>query len=99
MFLAIDKYIQSNYNESMTLKLIQIGNSKGIRIPKALLEQCELQDEVIVEVKDKRMVIYAAGNKRSGWKKEFNRMHSMQDDSLLDENHTQSDWDENEWQW
>ena len=36
---------------TMRTKLVSIGNSKGIRIPKAVIEQCELNDEVEMDIR------------------------------------------------
>lgn len=83
----------------MTLKLIQIGNSKGLRLPKTLIEQCGLESEVVVEVKDQTLMIYAAKDKRLHWEAAFKQMHLNEEDTLLDENQTINDWDEEEWQW
>jgi antitoxin MazE len=41
----------------MLVSIIRIGNSKGIRLPKALLEQCEIDNAVELEVKGKEIVL------------------------------------------
>lgn len=41
----------------MRVSVIQIGNSKGIRIPQSILKQCEIEDEVDLEVQDKNIVL------------------------------------------
>ena len=43
----------------MKTALIRIGNSRGVRIPKAFLKECRLQDEVDLEVRDDHLVIRA----------------------------------------
>jgi antitoxin MazE len=82
----------------MKVDLIRIGNSKGIRIPKPVIEQCGFGDTVELEIKDKTIVISPAAGRRSGWNEAFAAMAERGDDELLwDERPT--DWDEREWQW
>ena len=58
-----------------TLKanLIKIGNSQGIRIPKAVIQQCHLTDEIEIEVRDNQLIIKAARHPRAGWDEEFEK--------------------------
>ena len=84
----------------MKTNIIRIGNSRGIRIPKALLEQCRLQDEVELEVVDGHLVVCASTKPRSGWADAFRHMHEHGDDALLDrESLPATQWDKTEWQW
>lgn len=67
----------------MLLSVIQIGNSKGIRLPKALLEQCEIEDKVELEVKGKEIVLRPAKKQpREGWATAFAAMAENGDDEL-----------------
>jgi len=84
----------------MKTRIIKIGNSQGIRIPKVLLEQSGLSTEVELEVQDAQIVIRAAQRPRQGWEEAFRTMAQHQDDRLLDRDLTgQTHWDEDEWQW
>lgn len=84
----------------MKTALIRIGNSRGVRIPKAFLEECRLQDEVDLEVQDDHLVIRAAARPRMGWDEAFRRMSERGDDALLDEGSLPSTkWDTTEWEW
>jgi antitoxin MazE len=67
----------------MKTTIVRIGNSRGIRIPKALLEQCNLQDEVELEVRGEHLAVRPATKPRSGWADAFRRMHEQGDDLLL----------------
>ena len=68
----------------MKVNIISIGNSKGIRIPRAILEQCNLNDEALIEVKDNVLLIKSAKKKpRKGWDKAFKSMHDRQEDALF----------------
>lgn len=84
----------------MKAHLIRIGNSQGIRIPKPLLEQTKLRDEVEIEVQDDCLVIRAIGNPRAGWDEAFAAMARQDDDALLDNKElVPTRWDEEEWEW
>ncbi|GAB6064103.1 AbrB/MazE/SpoVT family DNA-binding domain-containing protein [Deferrisoma palaeochoriense] len=80
-------------------KIIRIGNSQGIRIPKPILEQCGLRGEVILEPSEGRLVIRPA-KPRQGWDRAFRAMAASGDDALLDpDGITWTSWDEDEWEW
>lgn len=84
----------------MKARIIKIGNSKGIRIPKALLEQSGLGEEVDIQVQDEQIIIRPAQSPRQGWTEAFRSMASHGDDRLLDQDVTaQTRWDKDEWQW
>jgi antitoxin MazE len=78
--------------------LIKIGNSRGIRIPKVLIEQAGLGDEVEIDVQRDQLVIRPATRPRYGWEEQFKAMAQRGDDQLLDEP-TATQWDRSEWKW
>ena len=49
--------ITSNYIVTMRARIVKIGNSQGIRIPKIVLEQTRLRDEVELRVQDHEIII------------------------------------------
>lgn len=51
----------------MRTAIRKIGNSKGVIIPAALLETCELGEEVELTVRGKALVIEAVKSPRAGW--------------------------------
>ena len=84
----------------MKTRIIRIGNSQGIRIPKLYLQQTGLGEEVELNVQDRELVIRPSGHPRQGWAEAFRTMAAHRDDRLLDEPAgNQSSWDEAEWQW
>ena len=87
-----------NYNVVMKTTIIQIGNSRGIRIPKAVLEQCGLQEEVEMEIHNREIVIRSLDAPRKGWGKKFEAMAAKGDDTFSEPG-IQSEWDEEEWEW
>ncbi len=85
----------------MKTKIIKTGNSLFIRIPKVLLEQLELTDEVEIEVVKDRLVIRSKKHVRQGWEAAFRKMAENKDDLLLDKDElfNLSSWDAKEWEW
>jgi antitoxin MazE len=84
----------------MLTRIVPIGNSQGIRIPKPLLEQAGLSGEVEITVKDGTLVIKRVRRPREGWAEAFKGMAERGDDALLDgETPGLSKWDEEEWEW
>jgi antitoxin MazE len=82
----------------MKAKLVRIGNSRGVRLPKALIEQAQLTDEVELRVDDGAVVITAAGAARAGWAQAARQLAAQGEDGLLDEP-TSTHFDEAEWSW
>lgn len=82
----------------MKARIIRIGNSQGIRIPKPLLEQTGLTGDVELEVRADEIVIRPARTVRAGWGAAFQRMAEAGDHELLEEL-TETEWDREEWEW
>ncbi len=83
----------------MRTSVVRIGNSRGIRIPKALLEHYRLKDAVELEVEDDHLVIRPSSKPREGWEDAFRHMHEQGDDSLVDLKPPATKWDRTEWRW
>ncbi len=84
----------------MKTRIVRIGNSRGVRIPKPLLEQTGLRGEVEITAEDGSLVIRAARKPREGWEAAFAEMARRGDDALLDDvPPSLSSWDEDEWEW
>ncbi len=79
-------------------RIIRIGNSKGIRLPKMLLEQAQLPDEVELQAEQGRLIVRAARGARAGWAEAARIMRARGDDQLLDAP-TSSEFDSREWRW
>ena len=79
-------------------KIIKIGNSKGVRIPRALIEEANLGDEVELEVQEGKVVIKPASQARAGWEEDFKRMAEAGEAKLLWPEFP-NNWDEEEWEW
>ncbi len=84
----------------MKTKIVRIGNSQGIRIPKPLLEAAGLQGEVDLTSRPDGLLIRPARVARAGWDDAFKEMAKHGDDKLFDDIPTSlSEWDKEEWQW
>jgi antitoxin MazE len=82
----------------MRARLIRIGNSRGIRIPKPLLEQVGLRDTVQIRAEKGRLVIQPDKVLPQGWTEAFRAMAERGDDRpLLDQ--TTNVFDTKEWKW
>ncbi|OKH23699.1 AbrB/MazE/SpoVT family DNA-binding domain-containing protein [Chroogloeocystis siderophila] len=80
-------------------RIVRIGNSQGIRIPKTLLEQTGISTFVEIELEDDHLIIRSASRARMGWDKAFTAMAEHKDDNLLDNVSTTSLWDQTDWEW
>lgn len=84
----------------MRAHLVKIGNSQGIRIPKPLLDQTGITDDVELEVDKNKIIISPLSDPRSGWDNAFKVMVQNGGDALIDGNDNISNsWDEKEWLW
>jgi antitoxin MazE len=82
----------------MLVSLIQIGNSRGIRIPKSILQQLKMEGMVELEVHNKEILLRPVHRKpRENWAEEFIKMHDKGDDQLLIND--LNDQDEFQWEW
>jgi antitoxin MazE len=84
---------------SIRLKVVQIGNSQGIRLPKLLLAQCGIKKEVEAEAIEGTIVLRPAKKSaRKGWDQAFLEMAQQGDDQLLATPESTA-FDESEWEW
>lgn len=66
--------------------LIRIGNSQGIRIPKAIIKQAQLENkELKFKVTDEGLLIQPMNQPREGWKQQFEQVLSTQESDDIDQ--------------
>jgi antitoxin MazE len=82
----------------MKTQIIKIGNSKGIRIPKPLLQQSHLDGEVELEVRDDGLLIKPSKKPRFNWDKEFESMSENDDDEMILDD-SANKFEKENWQW
>lgn len=82
----------------MRATIVRIGNSQGLRIPKAILDACGIRDQVDLSVQEGRLVVEPLRHVREGWAEAAQTMHESGDDALLDKT-TPTEFDETSWEW
>lgn len=84
--------------QSMKARLIRIGNSRGVRLPKPMIEQARLSGDVDIEVRDQAIVITATQARRVGWAQAARKLRERDSDRLFDEP-LPTEFDEKDWEW
>ena len=82
----------------MKARLVRIGNSRGIRLPKPLIEQAGLSEEVEIQVRNRSILIAPARRPRTGWAEAAKKVRERGEDGLLDPV-ASTRFDEEEWEW
>ena len=82
----------------MKTHLVRIGNSRGVRLPKPLIAEAGLTEEVDLRVQGGAIVIARVTSPRSGWADAARKMRERRGDQLLDPI-TPTRFDDEEWQW
>ena len=82
----------------MKAHIVRIGNSRGIRLPKTLLQEAQLEDEVELQAEPGRILISKTAKPRTGWAEAAKRMRARNNDRLLD-SPTPTRFDKEEWKW
>jgi len=82
----------------MKARLIRIGNSRGVRLPKALIEEAGLQDDVEMVLRDGTVVISSAACRRSGWAEAAAKLAARGEDRLVDAP-VSTKFDKEQWEW
>ena len=67
----------------MDISVISIGNSKGIRLPKTLIEKYNIKDTMELVLEKSYIILKPKTSPRKGWGKSFKKMHENGDDKLL----------------
>lgn len=67
----------------MTIQLISIGNSKGIRLSKTVIEKYQLKDSIELILEKDHIIIKPASKVREGWSSAFRKMKESKEDKLL----------------
>jgi antitoxin MazE len=82
----------------MKTRIVRIGNSRGIRLPKLMIDQVNLTEEVELLAEPGRIVIRAARHPRAGWAEAARVMSRRGDDRFLDAP-MPTRFDHEEWRW
>jgi antitoxin MazE len=82
----------------MKSRLVRIGNSRGVRLPKALIDEAGLEDEVEIRAEGRSIVITPSSRIREGWAEDAARAAATGDHRLLDPP-SPTRFDQEEWKW
>jgi len=67
----------------METKIVRIGNSKGLRLSKTILEKYDIKDKVELVLKSDQILLKPISNPREGWTEQLAEMHEQGDDNLM----------------
>jgi antitoxin MazE len=67
----------------MEVSIIKIGNSKGFRLTKSILERYNITDKIEMILEKGQIILRPISEPRKGWDKAFQQMHEKGDDQLL----------------
>jgi antitoxin MazE len=84
---------------SFSTKLVKVGNSRGVILPKKALDQLEIDnDNIQVEINEEAIILRPSrSNVRKGWTKAFKKMHAAKDDKPVANDLFKED--SKDWQW
>ena len=83
----------------MKVKLVRIGNSRGIRIPKSVLEQCGLQEVADLRIEKNRLILVRERRPRQDWEEAFSAAGPSSADELLLDAMPAGAFDREDWRW
>jgi antitoxin MazE len=83
----------------MKSDLQRIGNSKGIVIPKAILDKCGFDRQVDIRIEGNKLILTPARSAREGWSEAFERAAKATAEAPLLPDHLSEQWDSEEWTW
>ena len=83
----------------MKTSLVRIGNSQGVRIPKAVIDQCGFAGEIEMRVEGQSLVLSPSRPPRQGWDEAFAAMHAAGADAPLLPDDLDHGFDRDEWAW
>ena len=92
---------------ALSAKLVRIGNSRGVRLPKSVIDQAGLKDKVQISVSNNQVIISPAGaaRPRAGWAESIKGAVAKHGNELTEEDREwldaplDSEWEEKEWTW
>lgn len=83
----------------MKTELVSIGNSRGIRIPKPIIEQCGFGKTVELHVEKDRLIVTPDHRPRKGWAAAFRAAGPADYDAVLLDTLPRNAFDTDEWKW
>jgi antitoxin MazE len=85
--------------QPMKVRLVRIGRSRALRLPKRIIEKCGFGDTVDLRVVDGCVIIAPVRRPREGWEDAFRAAGSSDTDELLMDGIGDNRFDREEWEW
>ena len=82
----------------MKTRLVRIGNSRGLRLPKPLIEEAGLKDDVEITLRNGALVITSAEHPRAGWEAAVQLLLERRENYMIDAPEP-TQFDDEEWEW
>ena len=82
----------------MKTRLVRIGNSRGLRLPKPRIEEAGLNEEVEITLRDGALIITSADHPRAGWDAAVQLLLERREDYVFEEG-APTRFDDEEWEW
>lgn len=79
-------------------RLVRIGNSRGLRLPRPLIEEAGFKDEVEVTLRDGALIITSADHPRAGWETAVHLLLERRESCLIDKT-VPTCFDDEDWAW
>jgi antitoxin MazE len=70
----------ASLSRRIALKVLRIGNSRGVRLPKAILERYAIKDALVAEERDDRLLLRGPRDARLGWAETIKEMARERED-------------------
>jgi len=73
----------NNTKNAMEISIIKIGNSRGLRLSKTILEKYNIKEKVEILLEEGRIILKPIDAPRKNWENAFKKMSLNEDDELL----------------
>ena len=83
----------------MKIKLINIGNSKGLRLSKSLIQQYNINENIQLELREDGILLKPVSKPRSGWLEQFEKASKTAVSKENNWNTAPNNFDKEEWTW
>lgn len=67
-------------SRTLELKVVPIGNSRGVRLPKAVLDKYAIREAVLVEEREEGLLLRSKEDKRLSWEETYREMAQERED-------------------
>ena len=65
---------------TLLLRVVKIGNSRGVRLPKAVIDRYAITDELVLEAREEGLLLRNRKDRRMSWEETFEDMARERED-------------------